>query len=324
MKPMAARFTFHPLAKSFPPFVYHDAYSCPWPSSHRFPMNKFLNLKQYLVRENIFDGSFTLPPHPLEVDELMAHVIAVHDKEYVDRFIHGKLSKEEKRMIGLEFSDHLVYRTFAEVGGTIHTLDLALKTGLAVNLAGGTHHAHKCHGAGFTIINDMAVAAKRAISLHKLRSVLIFDCDVHQGDGTATIFQNDPSVYTVSIHCVDNYPFVKQNSNLDVDLASGTGDVEYLDNLKQAYDLAVKACRPDAVIYDAGVDVAKSDKLGRLDLSDQAIYDRDYFVLDECMSRGIPVCAVIGGGYDPDPLVLAARHALLHRAAIAVWSVHRR
>lgn len=164
-----------------PPMVYHEAYSCPWPEAHRFPMAKFRVLKDSLVNSGAFRGNFDTPPHPMETPDAMRHVYAVHDKQYVDRFIAGQLTYEEKRRIGLDFNDHLVYRTLAEVGGTMHTCDLAMQHGMACNLAGGTHHAHYDFGSGFTVINDLAVAARRAVRCQGLRSVLVFDLDVHQG-----------------------------------------------------------------------------------------------------------------------------------------------
>lgn len=219
----------------------------------RFPMGKFKYLKDSIVNSGIYKGPFIKPPHPLEVPDGILPVYAVHDKDYVDRFCAGLLTNDEIRRIGLDFSGELVYRTMAEVGGTMHTADLALEYGMAINLAGGTHHAHYNFGSGFTVINDLAVAARRAVELKGLQSVLIFDLDVHQGDGTAAIFANDNNVFTVSIHCEVNFPFRKSKSNIDVGLPAGTTDVEYMAAVRKTLQEAIDICKPDLVIYDAGI-----------------------------------------------------------------------
>jgi len=294
-------------------------------------MSKFSDLHQTLVRSGAYKGPFETPDHPLDAtsegQDMLDAIFAVHDHAYLDRFLNNKLSETEKRRIGLHFDDQdvLVRRTLSETGGTILTTDLALKSGcMAINLAGGTHHAHFSHGAGFCIINDLAVAARRAVQKHKLSSVMIFDLDVHQGDGTASIFADDKSVYTVSLHCESNYPFAKAVSDMDVPVKARTGDDEYKEIMRCAFQEAVAICKPELVIYDAGVDISIHDKLGQLAITDRGIFERDQWVLSECLRRRIPVAAVIGGGYDNDRGKLAARHSLLHRAAIAVASAAAR
>ena len=303
-----------------PPFVYHEAYSCPWPEKHRFPMPKFRALKDVLVNGGIFKGDFAKPPHPLEVAQGLDAIYLTHERQYVDRFLSNTLSKEETRRIGLDFNEHLVYRTLAEVGGTIHASDLALKYGLAINGAGGTHHAHFTYGSGFTIINDLAVTAKRLVHLGLAKSVLIFDLDVHQGDGTASLCASDANIHTVSIHCENNFPFVKAKSDIDVGLEIGTSDEVYLSIIQSTLQDCFEKFKPDFVLYDAGVDISEFDLLGKLKVSEMGIYARDYTVLEACVKRGIAVCGVIGGGYDSNLPRLAARHSLLHRAAIGVWT----
>lgn len=311
-------------ALSCPPFVYSNFYSCPWPPQHRFPMDKFVNLMHHLRNENIYNQPFWTPSHPCDANsDIFNDIYDVHDKNYIDNFRQNLLTENQKRRIGLDFNEHLVHRTLAEVGGTAYTAELALQYGLAVNLAGGTHHAHRDFGSGFTIINDLAVASSRAMRCFDVSRVLIFDCDVHQGDGTATIFADDPNVFTVSIHCEENFPFKKSSSDLDCSLPAGTGDDDYLLAVKDTFFKAIQISTPQLILYDAGVDIATSDKLGLLHVSDTGIYARDRFVLSESLARGIPVAAVIGGGYDPDSRVLAARHALLHRAAIDAWAESR-
>lgn len=303
-----------------PPFVYHDAYSCPWPETHRFPMAKFRLLKETLLSSQIFNGDFRCPPHPLESTQVMDAVYLAHDRRYIERFCNGELSTEERRKVGLDFNDHLVYRTFAEIGGTLHASELALEYGMALNGAGGTHHAHFEHGSGFTIINDLAVTAKSLLHRGLCKSILIFDCDVHQGDGTASICAGDDRIFTVSIHCEQNFPFMKAKSMMDIGLEAGIQDAAYMEALRTAFHTAVASSRPDFVLYDAGVDISEFDLLGKMKISDKGIYERDFFVLDSCRRLGIPVCGVIGGGYDANIRRLVARHSLLYRAAINSWN----
>ena len=250
----------------------------------------------------------------------MDAVYLAHDRDYIDRFLRNELTSVEKRRINLDFNEHLVYRTFAEMGGTLHATDLAMQYGMSINGAGGTHHAHYAYGSGFTILNDLAIAAKRLLYYRHCKSILIFDLDVHQGDGTATICANDDHIFTCSIHCSDNFPFQKAISDLDIGLPIGIKDDEYLNIVQSTLSQAMALCDPDFVLYDAGVDISQFDVLGKLQVSDVGIYRRDYLVLSECKRRGVPVCGVIGGGYDRDIQKLAARHSLLHRAAIQAWN----
>ena len=227
----------------------------------------------------------------------------------------------EKKRIGLEFNEFLIRRTLAEITGTCTTVDLVLQYGLALNLAGGTHHAHYDYGSGFCILNDIAVAAKRAVDYHQLSPVMIFDLDVHQGDGIASIFENDSSVYTGSIHCQANFPF--QKSNIDIGLKEGTGDEEYLSIMKNTFLQAIATCQQKMIIYDAGVDISIDDRLGRLKITNDGIFQRDLWVIETCLQYNIPCASVIGGGYD-DLMKLTQRHALLHQAAIVAWRKHKR
>lgn len=306
----------------YPPIVYDEGYSCPWPATHRFPMSKFMDLKNVLVNSRSFLGKFDVPLNPLDCPILMDLVYEVHEQSYVHKFLNDQLNSTEKRRIGLDFNEYLVRRTFLEVGGTILGVEKALDVGLAVNLAGGTHHAHYNYGSGFTVLNDMAIAARFALKNFpsKCSRVLIFDCDVHQGDGTASLLASSSNIFTVSIHCEENFPFPKAKSDMDVGLPSGVEDEDYLFAMKEAFcDALIKFGPIDLVIYDAGVDISATDILGKLKVSDNGLYRRDWWVLNECMSRRIPVCAVIGGGYDRDLMRLAAKHSLLPRAAIQLW-----
>ena len=274
-------------------------------------MQKFQRLYEVLREEGIATEENTWTPEAAD-PEMVARV---HHVEYVDNFVRGVLDPRAQRRIGLPWSPGLVRRTFRAVGGTVLTARLAVEHGLAVNTAGGTHHAHAAFGSGFCILNDLAVAARSVIREGLARSVLVFDLDVHQGDGTAAACADDPSVFTASVHCGDNFPFRKQRSDLDVALPAGTGDRAYLEAVSTALDEALERGRPDLVLYDAGVDVYAGDRLGRLNLSLAGIVERDTLVLKRLRATGIPTAAVIGGGYDADIDALADRHAILHRVA---------
>jgi len=227
-------------------------------------MNKFVTLKDTLRNSGIFTGEFHTPINPLDCDDILRYVYAAHNIDYIQRFIKNQFTDLEKRKIGLDFNSYLVRRTFSEVGGTILAVDLSLEKRMALSLAGGTHHAYRNYGSGFTIINDLAVAAYYAMAKKNCQRILIFDCDVHQGDGTASIFANEPKVFTVSIHCELNFPFTKQKSTLDVGLPSGTSDIEYMKAMKNTFQYAIESYHPDLILYDAGVDISCHDVLGKL------------------------------------------------------------
>ena len=222
--------------------------------------------------------------------------------------------------MGLPWSEGLVRRTLISPNGSFLTAQLALKYGIACHLAGGTHHAHYDFASGFCILNDLAITAKALLAQGKVNKVVIFDCDVHQGDGTATILQDEPRAYTCSIHCGKNFPARKARSDLDVNLAVGTKDQEYLEIVANTLQKIVAEQQPDLLIYDAGVDIYTDDPLGLLDVSLQGIFERDSYVLETCRNKQLPVATVIGGGYDDDRLALAKRHALVVEAAHVVFS----
>ena len=297
------------------PLVYSPAYVTPLPEGHRFPMPKFGILRDLLIERGI------ATPEQFHCPEIGSFelITSVHDPVYVKSFFEGSIDYDAVRKIGLPWSEGLVTRTRTAVAGTLLTCELALEHGLASNTAGGTHHAHRTFGSGFCIFNDLAVAARTLVDRGRVDQVLIIDLDVHQGDGTATIFHDDSRVFTFSMHCVNNFPAKKPPSDLDIPLAKGVGDSEYLDTLCQHLPRLLEQVEPDLVIYDAGVDVHRDDRLGHLDLTDQGLYDRDHYVIAQCRSHGIPTACVIGGGYDADHAKLANRHATVHRAATDVW-----
>ena len=278
-------------------------------------MPKFKLLRDLLVRDRVIEVDQIYQPGRPPQDWLEL----VHDSDYVAAYCDGGLDAKAQRRIGLPWSEALVRRTCTAVGGTILTAKLALNQGLACNTAGGTHHAFPGYGAGFCIFNDIAIAIRLLRIQNLLQTVLIVDLDVHQGDGTAWIFRNDPGVFTFSMHCATNFPGRKQISDLDVPLAAGTEDDEYLAQLANHLPDLLSQVKPDLVLYDAGADPHRDDRLGKLALSDEGLYRRDWYVLETCTRAGYPVACVIGGGYGKDMDALIYRHSYLHRAASVVY-----
>ncbi len=300
------------------PLVYHDDYCPPLPPGHRFPMPKFKLLRDHLVHAGVIHASDVTSPRPATLDELHA----CHDPAYVHAFRQGTLDDRAVRRIGLPWSPALARRTVTAVGGTIRTAELAIRHGLACHAAGGTHHAHAAFGSGFCIFNDLACAARSVLDRHLVDRVLILDLDVHQGDGSATIFAHDPTAFTFSMHCAANFPLRKPPSDWDIALPPGTDDAGYLAALDDALPTLLDRAAPDAstlVLYDAGADVHEDDALGRFALTSAGMYERDRRVIAACRARELPVACVIGGGYDPDHARLARRHATVVHAARAVW-----
>lgn len=300
------------------PLIFHDDYSPPLPPGHRFPMEKFRLLRDHLVASGLTTDQALLRPEPCPL-ELLA---LAHDRTYVERYCSGDMSREELRRLGLPWSPQLAQRTVRAVGGSLLAADLALRHGLACHLAGGTHHAHHDHASGFCIFNDLAVIALSLLESGRVGRVLIFDCDVHQGDGTARILEQVPDAVTVSLHCEKNFPVRKARSDWDIGLAPGLGDADYLKVVDDTLNYLLPLYQPDLVIYDAGVDVHRDDALGLLNLSDDGLAMRDSAVIEHCLGRDIPVVGVIGGGYDKDRALLARRHAQLHFSAAEAWRRH--
>jgi acetoin utilization deacetylase AcuC-like enzyme len=272
---------------------YSDTFVLPLPPGHRFPMEKYARLRQRLADCGEFSPTDFLLPRAATDEELSL----AHDPVYVARVARGQLDASEQREIGFPWSGEMVERSRRSVGATIAACRAACEFGIAANLAGGTHHAQFGRGGGFCVFNDAAVAA-RAMQLEgRARRILIVDCDVHQGDGTANIFADDESVYTFSIHGAGNYPFNKARSNLDIELDDGCGDADYLANLDQGLAAAFDASRPDLAIYLAGADPYEHDRLGRLALSMAGLAERDRRVCTASSSAGTPLAVTMAGGY---------------------------
>ena len=300
-----------------PPLVYHPAYSAPLPSSHRFPMAKFRLLTEHLSRLDLLRPEQVHQPLPVPRRWLEL----VHGRAYHQAFARGELTVAEERRIGLPATTPLVRRSWLAVGGTVLTARLALQHGLACHLAGGTHHAFPDYGSGFCIFNDVAIAARVLLAEGVVRQLLVVDLDVHQGDGTASIFAGDPRVFTFSAHAASNFPLRKQASDLDLPLADGLEDEAYLAAIGAVLPDLIEQVQPDLVLYNAGVDPHRGDRLGRLCLSDIGLLQRDRLVLEACLGRRIPVATVIGGGYD-DLTQLVERHGLVFRAASEMALLH--
>ncbi|NQZ31873.1 MAG: histone deacetylase [Oceanospirillaceae bacterium] len=298
------------------PLVTHPHYSYEFSDKHRFPMQKFRLLHQYLTEQGIAHADNTFRPARAKM-ALLEHA---HCPKYLARFVENKQDKQELRRMGLPWSDALVKRTLISPVGTLLTCQLALKHSMACHLAGGTHHAHYDFASGYCILNDLAIAAKVLLAQGLVKKILIFDTDVHQGDGTARILANDPNAFTCSVHCEKNFPARKAQSDLDINVPVGSSTEQYLQIMSEGFERAIALSQPDLVIYDAGVDIYTDDPLGLINVSHEGIRQRDHYVLKRCLALNIPVATVIGGGYDKDEFALAKRHALVTEEAHKLWA----
>lgn len=290
---------------------YCDHYAIELPPGHKFPMAKYRMVRDRLETTGLFTFQCA-EPAPREVIEL------AHDPGYVRRFLAGELDRQAIRRIGFPWSPALVLRTTASVGGTLGAAADALATGFGGNLAGGTHHACYNEGSGYCVFNDMAVAIRSLQLQGHVRRVAIIDLDVHQGDGTAQIFADDENVLTISVHGEKNFPFRKQKSRVDVALPDGAGDKEYLAAVAEVLP-PVFEFGPDLVFYQSGVDSLDSDMLGRLRVSMGGLAQRDRMVMEAAAKAGVPLAAVLGGGYSNPIERTAEAHANTFLTAIAVF-----
>lgn len=272
---------------------YSDRYAVPLPAAHPFPMPKYRLVRDRLLAEGSITYWHLIEP-PLARDE---DILLVHTRDYWQRCVRGALTPHEVRRIGFPWSEGLVRRSRAAVQGTIIAARNALRDGVASNLAGGTHHAYPEHGEGYCVLNDIAIAARVLQRDGLARRIAVIDCDVHQGNGTAAIFKDEPDVFTFSMHGAKNFPARKETSKLDINLPDGVGDEEYLHILREHLPQILDEFNPDLVFYQAGVDPFERDRLGKLRLTMEGLRQRDETAIGACRKRGIPVATTMGGGY---------------------------
>ena len=289
------------------PIVNHPDYVAQIGEDHRFPIKKFGELIKLLQKKNIATTQNTFQPSEVSKQTLLS----VHSEEYINKINNLSLDKDEIRKLGFPLVKSVRRRSFVATGGTVLASKLAVKYKLACNTAGGSHHAFSNEGNGYCVFNDVAVAASYLKKKFKFKKILILDLDVHQGDGTAKIFENDDNVFTVSIHSKKNYPSKKQNSNIDIELEDGIEDEIYL-NIVNLLLQRIKDFQFDFVFYVAGVDVHFEDRLGKLNITETGIKKREELVINNFFKKNIPLCGVLGGGYNHNFEQLINLHSILH------------
>ncbi len=288
------------------PVVNHKDYEAQLNDDNKFPIKKFGELAKALIKNKIVKNFYI--PEPCSVETLKE----AHTEDYINKIKNKTLDKNEIRKIGFPLVDSVIRRSFIATGGTVLATKLALNYGIACNTAGGSHHATSNEGAGFCVFNDVAVAAKYLTSRGLANKILIIDLDVHQGNGNSEIFKNDNQVFTFSMHSKVNYPAKKSISDLDIELEENLEDREYIDILKNNLKYLNEE-EFDFVFYIAGVDIHYNDRLGKLKISDNGIFERDELVIDNFFSNKIPICGVLGGGYNEDFNKLVELHSSLHK-----------
>jgi len=293
---------------------YTDHYVLPLPAGHRFPMAKYSLLRTRVEEAGLAEGALC-EPHAA-IDE---QILRAHDRDYLERVASGQLSAQELRRIGFPWTSQMVERSRRSAGATIEACRAALAEGVGVNLAGGTHHAFRDHGEGYCVFNDSAIAALAMQAEGRARRIAILDCDVHQGNGTASILAGDPSVFTFSIHAAKNFPFHKETSDLDIELPDGIADAAYLDALELGICTALSAAQPDLAIYLAGADPYAGDRLGRLALTKEGLRSRDRKVFELCRTASVPVAVAMAGGYSNDISDTVTIHFSTVETAASFW-----
>jgi acetoin utilization deacetylase AcuC-like enzyme len=293
---------------------YSDTFVLPLPAHHRFPMAKYTLLRERILADGVLAPDDLRLPDPISWDDLRL----AHDDRYVEAVASGRLAAEEQRRIGFPWSPMMVERSRRSVGATLAAARAAIEErGPAANLAGGTHHAFRDHGEGYCVFNDVAVAAQVLLRDGVVDRALVIDCDVHQGNGTASIFRDDPSVFTLSFHGDKNYPFRKELSDLDVTFEDGARDDVYLTALTNHVPRVLDAHQPDIVFYLAGADPYEGDRLGRLKLTIAGLRERDRLIFETCRARDLPVAVAMSGGYAPDVDAIVAIHVNTIREAVS-------
>jgi acetoin utilization deacetylase AcuC-like enzyme len=272
---------------------YSDHFVLPLPEGHRFPMSKYSMLRERVAADGVCGPGELRAPRAVTDEE----ILRAHTPDYLGRVVSGKLAEKEIRRIGFPWSERMVERSRRASGGTLDACLAALEDGIAANLAGGTHHAFSDRGEGYCVFNDSAIAARAVQAAGLAGRVVIIDTDVHQGNGTAEILRGDPTVFTFSIHGAKNFPFHKEESDLDTPLPDGADDTEFLTALEDGLQTALEAAAADLAIYLAGADPFEGDRLGRLSVTKAGLAERDRMVLEACGNRGIPVAVTMAGGY---------------------------
>lgn len=291
---------------------YAPGYYAPLPDDHVFPMKKFTGLYRYLTDSGIIHSDHVVAPSMVD----MPNLLSVHSSEYVNGIMEGTLDKNQQRRLGLPWSNKLAIRSRLAVQGTINAAIMALQDGIAGNLAGGTHHAMSEYGEGFCVFNDVAVAINILQQSMWAKNILVIDCDVHQGNGTAEIFKNNPNVFTFSLHGAKNYPFKKPPSSLDIGLHDGTEDEDYYKVLGDALDKIFNEFNPDLIFYLGGIDPLEKDYFGRLSLTTQGLRNRDRLVIERVTSENLPLVLLLSGGYAPTIKETVLAHALMYEVAV--------
>lgn len=294
---------------------YSDHYQIPLSPTHPFPITKYKMARDRLLAEGIITHWHLTDPGLASHED----ILLVHERDYWFRCVNGELTAAEVRRLGFPWSAALVRRTRAAVQGTITAARYALRDGIASNLAGGTHHAFPDHGEGYCVLNDIAIAIRVLQRDRLARRIAIIDCDVHQGNGTAAIFQNDPAVFTFSIHGEKNFPRRKERSSLDINLPDDTDDQEYLRLLREHVPTILADFRPELVFYQAGVDLHERDRLGRMRLTLTGLQQRDELVIGACRAAGVPVATTMGGGYGRDISETVEGHCNTIRTALRFY-----
>lgn len=272
---------------------YCDHVGFPLPDGHLFPAQKYALLREAVIRTKLVDVQDLLVPQPATDEQ----ILRAHEADYLQKLREGRLTPKEVRRIGLPWSPQLLKRARCSVGGTIEACYTALGERIAVNLGGGTHHAFRDHGQGYCLLNDVVIAARAMQAEGRARRVLVLDCDVHQGNGTAALTASDPTIFTFSIHSHSNFPLRKVSSDLDIALEDGTDDTQYLAALREGLERSLALAEADLAIYLAGADPHRRDRLGHLALTKAGLAERDRFVFDSLCQAGLPVAAVLAGGY---------------------------
>ena len=295
--------------------AYSKIYNHPLPVNHRFPMEKYDLIPKKLIAEKTFSKDNFFEPGILNKED----VLLTHSNDYYNKLVSQSLSKKEIRPIGFPMSKLLIEREKKIAQGTIECVSFSIKNGISMNIAGGTHHAFADKGEGFCMLNDQAIAANYLLHNDLAKKILIIDLDVHQGNGTASIFRNDMNVFTLSFHGKKNYPFKKEKSDLDIEFDDGTEDVEYLTKLEDTIPNIIKILNPDFIFYLSGVDILKTDKLGRLSLSIEGCKKRDSIILNLCKTFNIPLQISMGGGYSKNIEDIVNAHCNTFRLAKEIY-----